>query len=72
MKDWLLRIGHHVSVRLYDGRAFSGFLLDISGEILEVREAEPGDWNSLGGEHIHFSFPEIRAAFDNSLEEQIV
>lgn len=71
VQDWLQRIGHHLSVRLNDGRAIAGFLLTITDDRLEIREAEPGEWNSLGGEHITFTFSEMRVAFDNSVEELV-
>lgn len=71
MQNWLQRIGHHLSIRLSDGRAIAGFLLTITDNRLEIREAEPGDWNSLAGEHIFFTFNEIRMAFDNSVEEPV-
>lgn len=71
MQHWLQRIGHHLSIRLSDGRAIAGFLLTITDNRLEIREAEPGEWNSLGGEHTVFTFDEIRMAFDNSVEELV-
>lgn len=70
--DWLQRIGHHLSIRLNDGRTVSGFLLNITDKTLEVRESAPGDWNSLDGEHVFCTFSDMRAAFDNSIEEMVV
>jgi len=66
---WPQRIGHHISVRLHDGRSFSVFLLNVDDQTMEVRESSPGDWNSLDGAHFHFTLDDMRSAFDNTVEE---
>ena len=71
MRDWLQRIGHHLSLRLNDGRRVTGFLLYIADQTLEIRESPPGEWNSLAGAHVTFTFDDIQAAFDNTMEEII-
>lgn len=71
LRNWLQRIGHHLSLRLYDGRRVTGFLLNIMGQTLEIRESPPGEWNSLAGDHMTFTFDDIQAAFDNTMEEII-
>ncbi len=71
MLTWPQRIGHHISVRLTDGRSFSGYLLNVTDQALEVRESPPGDWNSLDGEHVHFTLDDLRSAFDNTVEELV-
>ena len=70
-KNWLQRIGHHVTLRLKDSRRLSGYLLNIEGQELEIRESAPGEWNSLAGNHATCTFDEIEAAFDNSMEEMV-
>ena len=70
-KNWLQRIGHHLTLRLKDSRRLSGYLLNIADQELEIRESAPGEWNSLAGDHITCTFGDIEAAFDNSMEEMV-
>jgi|GEM_PF-2430566 hypothetical protein len=72
MLTWPQRIGHHISVRLTDGRAISGYLLNIDDQTFDVRESAPGEWNSLAGPHIQFTLDDLRSAFDNTVEEMVI